>query len=98
MFKACNNFLPITYLGLDPAGPLFTFPFIVAPPEKRLARTDATFVQVIHTAAKTLGTQICMGDADFWANGGEMQPGCLDLNPIVALSTSELTCWKFPRI
>lgn len=77
--------------GLDPAGPLFTYPLIVAPLEKRLDSTDATFVQVIHMAAnKTYGTQICMGDADFWANGGELQPSCMDFNPIEMLFDSEL--------
>lgn len=62
--------------GLDPAGFLFTYPVIEAP-KNRLCHTDAKFVQVIHTAAKTLGAQICLGDADFWANGGELQPGCM---------------------
>lgn len=62
-------------IGLDPAGLLFTYPMIVAP-EKRLDDTDADFVQVIHTSAKPLGAQICLGDADFWANGGKFQPAC----------------------
>lgn len=65
--------------GLDPAGPLFTFP-VIAPPKNRLTSTDADFVQVIHTAAKSLGAQICLGDADFWANGGELQPICHNFN------------------
>lgn len=65
--------------GLDPAGPLFTFPVVVTP-ENRLVSTDANFVQVIHTAANSLGTQICLGDADFWANGGEFQPICQNFN------------------
>lgn len=73
---------------------MFTYPLIVAPLDKRLDSTDATFVQVIHTAAKTLGTQMCMGDDDFWANGGEMQPGCFD--SIESIFESKLcVCDKF---
>lgn len=63
--------------GLDPAGPMFTFPDIVMP-DKRLYHTDAGFVQVIHTAAKSLGDQICLGYADYWVNGGKLQPVCMN--------------------
>lgn len=64
--------------GLDPAGPLFTDPVIVSA-DDRLASTDANFVQVIHTNANAFGAGICLGDADFWANGGTVQPVCENL-------------------
>ncbi|XP_067637111.1 pancreatic lipase-related protein 2 isoform X2 [Eurosta solidaginis] len=57
-------------IGLDPAGPLFTFPAIVSH-ELRLDRTDAQFVQVLHTSGGTLGTSVKSGHADFYPNGGK---------------------------
>lgn len=73
----CHNKHICLVKGLDAAGKLFTFP-ITASPDKRLDYTDAAFVQVVHTAANSLGAQICLGDSDFWINGGEIQPVCLD--------------------
>lgn len=87
-FKTTFLFYLKCMKGFDTAGPLFTVPFIVAL-DKRLDSTDATFVQIIHTAATSYGTHICMGDADFWANDGAMEPGCFQ-NPIAALTNSEL--------
>lgn len=48
---------------------------------KRLARTDAKYVEVIHTGARRfLGSYKPLGHADFYPNGGRIQPGCgLDL-------------------
>ncbi|XP_054729223.1 pancreatic lipase-related protein 2 [Anastrepha obliqua] len=57
-------------IGLDPAGPLFTLPAAVSP-DFRLDRTDAQFVQVLHTSGGTLGTSIKSGHADFYPNGGK---------------------------
>ncbi|CAH1236366.1 unnamed protein product [Diabrotica balteata] len=59
-------------VGLDPAGPLFT----VKNTANRLDRTDAKFVQVIHTNGGTLGFGEAIGHADYFPNGGESQPGC----------------------
>jgi len=62
--------------GLDPAGPAF---------EKysdavKLSKSDAAFVDVIHSNAKRLptgfGDRKSCGDVDFWPNGGIFQPGC----------------------
>ena len=67
------------YPGLDPAGPFFEFKH----PDTRLDKTDADFVDAIHTDTKTLvvkgfGTIQEMGDVDFYPNGGYLQPGCLE--------------------
>lgn len=68
-------------IGLDAAGPLFTFP-VLAPSENILTADDAAFVQVIHTAVGTYGANVRLGNADFYANNGILQPGCLaPLNP-----------------
>ncbi|XP_058057071.1 lipase member H [Anopheles bellator] len=59
--------------GLDPALPGFTDP----QPYKRLASSDAQFVDVIHTCAGMLGHDKELGHVDFWPNGGTAtQPGC----------------------
>lgn len=64
----------LSEIGLDPAYPLFER----ASPSGRLDRSDATFVDVIHTNAGTLaewrvGFPFSVGHADFWPNGGEAQ-------------------------
>lgn len=64
--------------GLDPAGPEFSN----KPVEGKLWRTDARFVDVIHTNAVPLigltgiGINQALGHVDFWPNGGDYQPGC----------------------
>ena len=58
--------------GLDPAKPLF----ITASDDKRLDKSDAEFVQVIHTDVFEKGMLVPMGHADFYVNGGYKQPGC----------------------
>lgn len=66
--------------GLNPSGPV---PFEHLPPDQRLDRTDATFVDIIHTddVSKSIspakkGTAVAIGDVDFYPNGGILQPGC----------------------
>lgn len=56
-------------IGLDAAGPLFTIPAEVGN-VYRLDKTDAEFVQVLHTSMGTLGTHVKSGHADFYPNGG----------------------------
>ncbi|XP_014275645.1 pancreatic triacylglycerol lipase [Halyomorpha halys] len=59
--------------GLDPAMP----GFYNAPSDKRLDRSDAKFVDCIHTCAGMLGLTEAICTADFYPNGGKnMQPGC----------------------
>ncbi|XP_053614892.1 uncharacterized protein LOC128677802 [Plodia interpunctella] len=55
--------------ALDPAGPLWLLnPY-------RLNKTDAQYVEVIHTTLIVGHFPPC-GDADFYPNGGVFQPGC----------------------
>lgn len=44
--------------------------------ECQLRRTDADFVQIIHTNAGEMGESAACGHADFWPNGGFNQTGC----------------------
>ncbi|XP_063235531.1 lipase member H-A-like isoform X2 [Bacillus rossius redtenbacheri] len=60
-------------VGLDPAGVFYYSKSKM----KKLDRSDATFVQVVHTTANTIGYNGDLGHADFYFNGGtEPQPGC----------------------
>ncbi|KAJ0175653.1 hypothetical protein K1T71_008812 [Dendrolimus kikuchii] len=61
--------------GLDPARPLFEIPSM--PPEYRLEKSDADFVDIIHTSSGLLGYKRSHGHADFYPNSGKpIQPGC----------------------
>ncbi|XP_063709829.1 phospholipase A1 VesT1.02-like [Culicoides brevitarsis] len=59
-------------VGLDPASPLFS----VKKYYNRLDVDDAEYVEVIHTAAGSLGFDEPIGTADFYPNFGRSQPGC----------------------
>lgn len=65
--------------GLDPAMPLF----VTSTKEDKLDESDAEFVDVIHTNALVQGKMERCGHADFYLNGGIIQPGCtgFGLNP-----------------
>ncbi|XP_050738744.1 pancreatic triacylglycerol lipase-like [Eriocheir sinensis] len=64
--------------GLDPAGPAF----YTQPPERRIDKTDADFVDILHTNSGSL-PEGCIalfkpvGHVDFYPNGGRHQPGCV---------------------
>lgn len=60
--------------GLDPALPLF----ITASAEDKLDPGDAEYVDVIHTNAIVQGKLERCGHADFYMNGGILQPGCFN--------------------
>ncbi|KAH1025755.1 pancreatic triacylglycerol lipase [Dendroctonus ponderosae] len=59
--------------ALDPAFPEFS----LQDRSKRLAETDADYIDVIHTDAGVFGFPASIGHADFYPNGGvALQPGC----------------------
>ncbi|XP_026733202.1 pancreatic lipase-related protein 3-like [Trichoplusia ni] len=58
--------------GLDPALPLF----VTTDPKKKIDKSDAKFVDVLHTNALEKGKLESSGTVDFYANGGITQPGC----------------------
>lgn len=60
--------------GLDPAGPCFSFAYS----DQRLDRTDANYVDVVHSNKLIQGVVEPLGHSDFYINGGGPgQPGCL---------------------
>ncbi|KAI8432023.1 hypothetical protein MSG28_004551, partial [Choristoneura fumiferana] len=59
--------------ALDPAGPCFSNVDAAG----RLGRSDAQYVDVVHTNAGMLGLKEPVGHKDFYPNGGMTQPGCL---------------------
>jgi len=76
--------------GLDPSGPLF---HSVGHLDK-LDKTDAQFVDVIHTAGYWVGNEDVMGHVDFYPNGGRApQPGCEEKESL-DLSCSHFQAWK----
>lgn len=67
--------------GLDPGGPNFD----ALPTNMRLDKSDALFVDIIHTDSANSsslmslygrGTMMSLGHMDFYPNGGFDQPGC----------------------
>ncbi|XP_044014117.1 lipase member I-like [Aphidius gifuensis] len=61
--------------ALDPAGPWF---LSGVPDEYRIDRSDAKFVDVIHTCAGVAGLRMPCGHVDYYVNRGTCdQPGCL---------------------
>ncbi|CAG9785000.1 unnamed protein product [Diatraea saccharalis] len=63
--------------GLDPAAPYFSKTVTLV----RLDRSDAKYVDIIHTNAlplymSGLGISEPIGHVDFYPNGGSVQPGC----------------------
>ena len=84
--------------GLNPSGPGIDTMAI----DERLDRSDASFVDVIHTDQQNgsfnlaagiykKGSSITFGDVDFYPNGGVSQPGCSidDLDDLLRKAVSE---------
>ncbi|XP_016982588.1 pancreatic lipase-related protein 3 [Drosophila rhopaloa] len=44
--------------------------------EHKLSKSDAEFVEVVHTNAEGAGTWKQLGHVDYYPNGGQTQPGC----------------------
>ena len=69
--------------GLDPSGPLFH----VVPASERLDKSDAQFVDIIHSAGRWVGNDDLQGHIDFFPNSGQSpQPGCYKRESV------DLTC------
>ena len=75
--------------GLDPARPVFDR----KPTEQRLHKTDAEFVDVIHTSF-AFGLQSALGDVDFYPAGGLQQPGCEEENYLLAPGCSHARAYQ----
>ncbi|XP_050677746.1 pancreatic lipase-related protein 3-like [Leptidea sinapis] len=58
--------------GLDPAGPCFSNVTL----DNRLDKTDAEYVDIIHTNGGILGMKDPVGHKDFFPNNGMSQPDC----------------------
>jgi hypothetical protein len=74
----CHLFCLFCYSAFDPAYPGFDGPNA----RRRLTKSDAKFVDVIHTNARTglsnaVGIETPLGHADFYPNGGSRMPGCI---------------------
>nr|KAG5708265.1 hypothetical protein BaRGS_021199 [Batillaria attramentaria] len=74
------NVLILHCTGLDPAEPYF----VHLDNDMRLDKSDAVFVDIMHTdgeafaVTKGYGMADALGDVDFYPNGGIDQPGCVD--------------------
>lgn len=69
-----NKFVIPRIYALDPAGPYFKRQNIYF---DCIRKSDAAYVQVIHTNAAMFGFDEAIGHSDFYPNGGWVQPGCL---------------------
>lgn len=73
------NFTVKRLTAMDPAGPLF----FKTNDLNRLSRSDATFVDVIHTDSLRYGYILPLGSIDFYVNGGiGPQPGCYSFDGV----------------
>lgn len=62
-------------VGLDPAATHFSYEDV----DGRLDKTDASYVETMHTCIEILGFTLPIGHVSFYPNGGKFQPGCWDL-------------------
>lgn len=72
---------PSRITGLDPAGPCFRG----LTKEHRLDSSDAVRVDVLHTNIDGFGIADRLGHVDFYANGGEFQPGDFPYIPCLVI-------------
>lgn len=59
-------------VGLDPAGPLY----LLIDKDIIIDESDGDVVHIIHTNTNFLGIRSSLGHADYFPNGGGIQPGC----------------------
>lgn len=75
------------FLGLDPARPLFEIPPMGT--DFRLEKSDAEFVDIIHTCGGMYGYRSSHGHADFYPNDGRArQPGCEGAQQMIGRSAN----------
>jgi hypothetical protein len=67
-----NKFIIPRIYALDPARPNFDNRY-----NECIKKSDAAYVQVIHTNGELYGLSNPVGHSDFYVNGGRTQPGCL---------------------
>lgn len=79
--KQCNKKVK-RITGLDPAGPLYQTQLHW----NRLDKSDADFVDVIHSNMGFLGYYGTCGTADFYPNCGIFQNGCLRVSNVTSIS------------
>ncbi|KAK0162495.1 hypothetical protein PV327_006269 [Microctonus hyperodae] len=91
-----NNIKIGRITGLDPAGPAFEA-------SNGLDKTDATFVDIIHTNTNLFGISKPIGHVDFYVNYGFTQPGCCiyeiacsHQRAWIIFAESVLTPYEFP--
>lgn len=77
-------------LGLDPALPFFT----TVDRHSKLDKSDAKFVDIVHTNAGVFGKIEPSGHVDFYINGGQTQPACEEHKSIIESShiTTSFKC------
>ncbi|XP_049880115.1 phospholipase A1-like [Pectinophora gossypiella] len=72
-FKKLTGLQVARISGLDPAGPCFSH----VDEDLRLLKTDAKFVDVIHSDGGVFGLIDPIGHVDYYPNDGSQQPDCL---------------------
>lgn len=76
--------------GLDPALPFFT----TLNHRSKLDRSDARFVDVVHTNAGVFGKIEPSGHIDFYLNGGQTQPACVgDMSKKIGEPYAHIFLW-----
>ncbi|KAG7300645.1 hypothetical protein JYU34_014952 [Plutella xylostella] len=92
-FYSVTGQKPSRVTGLDPAGPCFRS----LPPNMRLDASDGQRVDVLHTNIDGFGMAEPIGHVDFYANGGEFQPGDIPYVPCLVVCShlrSVLYWWQ----
>ncbi|KAI8429019.1 hypothetical protein MSG28_007595 [Choristoneura fumiferana] len=85
--------------GLDPAAPYFSKTVTLV----RLDRSDAQYVDIIHSNAMPLyyaglGMSEGIGHVDFYPNGGAVQPGCKKVNNQVTAVNDDMYKWMVQSV
>lgn len=91
VFYNTNTKIAVIY-GSDPAGPCVTIPS-QNPDDYRLIATDATYVEVYHCTAGTVGVNLDCGVVDIYFNLGIIpQCGCVAPVEVDAITKCQIFC------